>query len=287
MNRKDEEQMKGTILKWALLVLLAAYTVGMAVWANVRAADDVCSGIDIHITGISKADPVTEKGVLAELGKYPERIVGTPLRMLNTLKIENYLRSLAAFENVECALSSQGKLVVKITPMIPEIRVFDGPASYYVNKDGKRIRSNAEFYSDVPVVSGHFTRGFPATYVLPVTRFIQQDSLLSRLTGMIVAKDRDNILLVPVVTGHIINLGDTSDLPLKRRAILTAYKTILPARGWEKYDTISVKFKNLIVATRRDKTPLHPLPVVEEESDPEEGNIPTDAAPPEKKQADD
>nr|MDE7421741.1 hypothetical protein [Muribaculaceae bacterium] len=32
-----------------------------------------------------------------------------------------------------------------------------------------------------------------------------------------------------------------------------AYRKVLPAKGWNIYDTISVKFKNQIVASRRNK----------------------------------
>lgn len=278
--------MKNTILKWALLIVLMAYAIVIAVWANANAAADVCQGINVNIIGASRAGNITSRGVLSELGKYPGKITGTPTGQLNTLKIENYLRALNNFESVECVLNSRNYLEVNIVPMIPEIRVFDGDRSYYVNKDGKRIASNAEFFSDVPVVSGRFSRRFSPTYVLPVTRFIANDSVLKNLVGMIVVKDRDNIMLVPRIAGHIINFGDTSRLAEKRRALLTAYRNILPYKGWNHYDTISVKFKDLIVASRRDKTPLHPLPVIDEETDPEEGNIPTDVAPPEKKQHD-
>lgn len=268
-----------TIAKWTVLVVLIAYAIGMTVWAHQQAARHICTGIDVNIKGTSMADSVTRQGVMAELSRYPAKIVGAPFNTINTLQIQRYLQGFSNFEDVECLMSSQGRLMVNIVPMIPEIRVFDGNASYYVNKDGKRIESNAEFFADVPVVVGRFSRSMPPSYVLPVTRFIASDSLLSHLVGMVKVVDKDNILLLPRFEGQVINFGDTSRLAAKRRSLATAYHKILPYKGWEYYDTISVKFKGQIVATRRDKTPLHPVIPADDEIDPEEAALPQEAAP--------
>ncbi|MCM1153360.1 MAG: hypothetical protein NC328_06890 [Muribaculum sp.] len=285
--------MKKTILKWILMTALICYAIGMAIWANARAADDVCTGIQVNILGDSKANSVTPASVMTQLAKCPIKIIGSPLGALNTLDVENYLKSFQNFEDVECVMNSQGKLTVNITPMIPEIRVFDGERSYYVNKDGKTIPSTAEFYTDVPLVCGHFSKALPATYVLPVTRFINSDPTLKNLISQIVVRDKDNIILVPRISGHVINFGDTADLARKRKALLTAYHKILPFRGWETYDTISVRFKRQIVATRRDKTPLHPILAAEEDANPEEAALAEQqsqaqqAGPPDHRQQDD
>lgn len=268
-----------TIAKWTVLLALIAYAIGMSVWARNEAARNVCTGIDVNIRGVSKADTVTRNGVMAELSRYKSRITGAPINTINTLEIQRYLQGFSNFEEVECLMSSQGRLMVNIVPMVPEIRVFDGNSSYYVNKDGKRIASRAEFFSDVPVVTGHFTKSLRPADILKVTRFITADSLLNRLIGMVKVVDKDNILLIPRFEGQVINLGDTSRLHQKRRAILTAYHNILPYKGWEYYDTISVKFKGQIVASRRNKTPLHPVSLPDEQADPEEGSLPTEGTP--------
>ena len=44
----------------------------------------------------------------------------------------------------------------------------------------------------------------------------------------------------------------------------------MPYCGWETYDTISVKYRGQVVATRRDKTPRRHAPELEEQEDVEE-----------------
>lgn len=256
--------MQKTVVKWLLLALLLSYVVAMFVWARVQAANHICNGIDIVIEGSNQVSAVTPDGIREVLAGYPKPIQGQPLHSINTYDIAGYLHGINSFESVDCMITSQGNLRLKVTPMVPTIRVFDGAESYYVNKDGKTIAAIPGFHVDVPVVTGRFSPTLRPEIVMPLVRYMEADSLLKNLVSMIHVRDRSNIILIPRLKGHVINFGDTNRLDEKRRAIYTAYTKILPYKGWDAYDTISVKYRGQIVATRRDKTPRHPAVVVDE-----------------------
>lgn len=262
------------ILGWVILVVLVAYVVGAAIWAHAEAAKNSCKGIEIHIVEGHSTDSVTRKGIMAEINSYPEKIVGCQIPSIDTRKLEQHLKAYPQFEDVVCSFSTGGILNVKVTPMVPELRVFEDSTSYYINKDGKRMASKATFFVDVPVVSGKFNESFKPVDLLPVTRFIASDPMLKGLVGMVSANDIDNIILVPRIHGHVINFGDTNRLVEKRKALLAVYKKVLPYKGWEEYDTISVKFKGQVVATRRNKGNQLPQNVEFEETDMEEATLP-------------
>ena len=271
--------MRKTLIKWILLTLLIAYSAAVTAWARTEASKHSCKGIEVSIEGGRGADSVTRQGVLEELAKMPVRIVGIPVQQLDLMRIESYLAGYSNFEQVTCALTTDGLLRVSVVPMIPEVRVFSDTASYYINKEGKRIKSNANFYVDTPIVSGDFTSTFRPQDVLPVTRFIASDPELRELVSMVVARDADNIYLVPRILGHVINFGDTTRLAEKKRALFTMYHKVMPCKGWDEYDTISVRFRGQIVATRRDKTLLNHGPATDDnEVDPEEATLPDDPA---------
>ena len=257
-------------LKWTLLSLLIVYVAVMCGWSRAEANRHTCQGIEVVIDGENQVSSISEQSVKEVLQGYPKMIVGQPVHSINTYAIADYLRKFNNFETVDCLITTQGNLKVRVVPMVPAIRVFDGDKSYYVNKDGKTMAAIPGFHVDVPVVTGRFTKSFRPEVVLPVVRFIQEDPLLSNLIGMIQVNDRENIILVPRIKGHVINIGDVSRLEEKKRAILTAYRSILPYKCWENYDTISLKFQGQIVATRRDKTPLYPIEMVTDSIDAEE-----------------
>lgn len=264
-----------TIWKWLLLIAMLSYLVWISFWAHSEAARHTCIGIDVRISTATSADSITRRGVLEELEKYKGRIIGAQVNTINTADIQRYLSSLNNFESVECIMTPGGELRVNIIPMIPEIRVFGRQGSYYVNKDGKHIRSNAEFFVDVPIVKGDFSRSFPASTVLPLVRFINRDATMKNLVAMIDARDAHNLILIPRIHGHVINFGDTTRLTEKRDMLMLMYNRVMPYKGWEEYDTISVKFRGQIVATRRDKTPAAHSEEYLEDIDLEESTLPT------------
>lgn len=263
-----------TILKWVVLVVLFGYAVAATVWAHDEARKNSCKGITVEISNNFSADSLSKQGVLNEINRYHGKLIGEQISAINSRDLERYLKSYPQFEDVVCSFTTAGELKVSVIPMIPELRVFDDSLSYYINKEGKKMKSKASFFVDVPVVSGKFSESFPPSTLLPVTRFISSDPMLRNLVGMIHADDADNIILVPRIQGHVINFGDTSNLLEKKRALLAMYKKVMPYKGWETYDTISVKFKGQVVATRRNKGSLYPKMADFEDMDMEEATLP-------------
>ncbi len=256
--------------------MLLAYTAVMGFWAHGEASRHVCTGVEIEVHGAASTamDSTIRHGVREELQGYPRRIAGTPIREVDTRDVERFLTKRANFESVNCMMSSRGKLVIRVEPLVPVMRVFYGDKSYYINKAGKHIVSNAEFYSEVPAVTGRFNCNFSPRDVLPLVNYVTKDPMLSEWVSMIVAEDSRNLLLVPRVRGHVVNFGDTTRLKEKKEALAMFYRQVMPYKGWEEYDTISVKFRGQVVATRRDKTRLNHAEHYEEEVDLEEATLP-------------
>ncbi|MCM1005541.1 MAG: hypothetical protein NC402_04515 [Prevotella sp.] len=248
--------MSRTLTKWLILIALLAYAVIVSEWASSAVQKRNCTGVEIDIRPASPGVPdfLKPQAVLSEMGDIPAKFASTPLYAIDTDSLERHLNGVNNFEHVEVVRTSQGKLLVSVTPIVPEARVFTPAGSYYINKDGKRMDAGAEYFVDLPIVKGHFTNKMPASGALPVVRYIKNDPLLSQLITMIDYRSPANIMLVPRIRGHIINLGDTSDMPAKFEKLLLMYRKVMPYKGWNTYDTISLKFKGQIVATRADKT---------------------------------
>lgn len=256
-----------TWMKWLLLLALLAYATGMSVWAYNEVRSMRCRGIDVIIEPVpgQNASFLRPDAVKRELGSIAANWAKMPLNDINTRALEQHLNTINNFEHAEVLITSSGRLQVRVIPMIPEARIFTPTETYYINKDGKRLDAHPEYYADLPLVHGNFSRRMPASNVLPVTRYIRGDDLLRNLITMVDYRDPRNILLVPRIHGHIINLGDTSRLADKFSRLKLFYRQVLPHQGWEKYDTISVKYRGQIVATRADKRLLQHNNVADEE----------------------
>ncbi len=264
-----------TIIKVLICVLLIGYVSVAFALARLENSTRTCAGIDLRIDGSSIPDSVMRQGVSSQLKKYNHKIKGEKIGNINLQQIEDYLGKFSNFESVECSFNPDSRLRITITPIKPEVRVFaaDG-SSFYINRYGKRIDADAEFYIDVPVLLTSKTGNEHLAAALPVIRYVNSDSELKSLIAAYKVDGPHDVILIPRIHGHVVNFGDSTRLNEKRSAILAAYRQIMPVKGWNMYDTISVKFKNQIVATRRNKMISNHGMVEDEGEDLEEATLP-------------
>lgn len=158
-------------------------------------------------------------------------------------------------ENVQVNILNDGTVRIVATPMIPVARVFDSNAhnSYYINSEGKHIRAELRYHIDVPVVTGHFNTEHPAQNLLPLLNYVAADRRASALVAGISQEPDGNIIITPAIVGHVVNFGDTTLIDNKFRRLRSFYRQVLPTTGWDYYDTIAVKWKGKIFATRANK----------------------------------
>lgn len=251
------------LLRCIISIVLLAYLVIAVAWARSMASEARCQGVDIIVTDTLRTQFVTAPEIAREIGDLPRHARGMRLDSINTDSIEAILSKIDKIESARCIVTTDGLIRIEVDPMLPVARIFTASSSYYINKDGKRISANARYHSDVPVVSGQFDSVFGAKDILPLIKYIDSDSTWSNLITHIKVESPRNIILVPIIHGHVINIGDQNDLEDKFYRLERAYKEVLPVKGWDFYDTLTVKWGGQLVATRRVKKLHHAISAVD------------------------
>jgi len=236
-----------------ILAILVFALAGGIMWARNKAGQEVCTDIDVEIANADSTVFVTNQGILNDLNTLGIKLKGRKMADINASKVEEILSKSEYLENVECVKSGNGHILLRARQLVPVMRIFDGDVSYYVNRDGKKMAATANYHADVPVVQGHFTQRFPATRLLPLLNYIEADSTLHSLVTMVSVRDSNNILIVPDIQGHVVNLGNLDNIQNKFEKLKLFYREVMPQKGWLTYDTISVKWSHQVVATRRVK----------------------------------
>lgn len=232
--------------------MAVALTSGV-LWARNKAKGELCNAIDVIVVNGDSTSFVTPNGVLEDLKIKGISVVGKRMGDIDADYIEQQLKMSPYLESADCIKCQDGKVLIKVSQLVPVIRIFDGDNSYYVNRVGKRMEASMLYHCDVPVVQGHFNKQFPPTRLLPLISYVESDSLLSSLVTMYCVRDTNNIILVPSIGGHVVNLGSVDGFEGKFAKLKLFYEEVMPKRGWQAYDTISVKWNHQIVATRRVK----------------------------------
>lgn len=255
-------------------MILAVY-LGFALFiADDMSARERCAGVEVIVNGDAEAG----RDVRAEV----ERLLRgwgipggeKPLSRVNTQWVEERLGRLQFTEDVEVERLPDSRLRVTVTPMIPVARVFTSRGSYYINRDGKRAKADITYRRDVPLLFGEFDSVHPATELLPVIDYIGAHERWRHLVGQyrVLPGSRD-IILVPMIRGHVINIGDTADLSSKLARVEAIYDKVLPLKGWEFYDTLSVKWGGQVVASKREKPLPEPAILFDQEGEAEEEDV--------------
>lgn len=175
---------------------------------------------------------------------------------VNTYRLLEALSANNRIERASVNLLADGNLRVCVVPMVPVVRVFpdDNAPSYYVNAVGKRLPADPQHLVDVPVLCGNFTDPASVRRLLPMLATIHSDAGADALVAS-VSLDRStgDIIVHPNVVGHVINMGDTTAVANKLARVRSFYHNVMPVKGWNYYDTVSVKWGGRVVATRRTK----------------------------------
>ena len=222
-------------------------------WARGKSRGEVCTHVDVEVINADSTAFVTPQGVLSDLKGQGIKLEGKHMSEIDASDIEEALKLSPYLENADIVKCQNGRLLIRVSQLVPVLRVFDGNNSYYVNRMGKRMAANRYYHCDVPVVQGHFSKRYPETRLLPLIDYVENDSLLHSLVTMYIVRDTNNIILVPSISGHVVNIGNVSGLDNKFAKLKLFYREVMPQRGWNTFDTISVKWNHQVVATRRTK----------------------------------
>lgn len=251
-----------------MAVLLLTYMVVALSFTSRFASEELCRGITIVVTDSTSRRFVTASELRRELGRLPSEVTRMRLKDVNTDSIRRLFATIDKIEEVNVVKMTDHTIRITVDPMIPIARVFDQDHSYYINREGKRISANPRYHIDVPVIQGHFVDSvFSPVELLPLIEYIAGDSVWNPLMSMIKVDSPTDIMYVPIIRGQIVNLGGLDNIESKFARLRRFYEEVMPVKGWNYYDTVSVKWGGQIVATRRHKNLPNPFSIVEEEDE--------------------
>lgn len=280
---------RSTLIYAALCVVLLTYLCAATAWSLAAERNDVYNGVEIRIAENADVQFLTKADIDLMAGDevsvpLSRMLANRKRKRLSTRALEDRLAGNDKIESVHVNLLNNGKLLIDVVPMQPVARVFDSTGSYYINAAGKRIDADMRHKIDVPVVTGNFATGGHVVPLLPMLEIIKQNPEYDALVTAVSRDSKGDIIITPAVTGHVIVFGDTSMVVDKFERVRRFYKEVMAHKGWMFYDTLNVKWRGRLVATRRNaesvrRRELDAMQALMDEAVPEEVNLELDDAP--------
>jgi len=86
--------------------------------------------------------------------------------------------------------------------------------------------------------------------LLNMVKYIESDKFLSKIVSEIEVDNYKNIIIRPQISKQKIIFGYPDDLVNKFRKIKIFYDEIAPAKGWNTYSSVNVKYRNQIICDK-------------------------------------
>ena len=234
----------------------------------------VVKNLNITIHNNSENLFLNEKDISSFLASRDENLVSSKYRNISIPQIEKALNSHPAIENAEVAGDINGEIKIDVTQRTPVCRIInlDGE-SYYIDSQSKLMPLNDNYSARVIVANGFITEPYSRRYqysinqikenktfkelsvlddVMDVVNYINADSTLSLLIQQVYVNEEKEMELFPAVGNHKIIFGTTNLLEEKFNKLKLFYTQGLnKSDSWTKYSTINLKYKNLVVCTKK------------------------------------
>lgn len=241
--------------KWTirLVDLLLLVYLGFAVSSFNNPADQasVCTQVNIEMKdgntdGFMDAKELKE--LLQEKKLYP---LNRPMRYIDVRRLEAEIKKCAFINDVQCYKTQDGHVCINVEQQLPVLRIkSQNGEDYYIDREG-RVMRNEKYSSDLIVATGSISQDYARKVLAPLALIINGDALWSNQIVQIYVRPSGNIVLVPRVGDHIIELGKAENVREKLDRLDLFYRKGLNRVGWDRYEKISVEFKNQIICTKK------------------------------------
>lgn len=246
------------IFKILAFLLLLSYLVASFVLWNNESEKQVCQHFYITVRDSVENKLITAQGLYQYLDEHELIPRGRVCGEVSPMAIEQCVEKIDLLTDIECYYEDDGDVYLYVSQRRPVMRVItEYGGNYYLDAEGERIEPSALYVDYVPLVTGYVDEVISVQELKPIVEYIAHHDFWRNQVTQIYISPQHEIMIYPRVGEHIIVLGDANEYERKLNSVLTIYNKVIPDVGWNAYDTISVKYDDQVVCTRRDKKYRH------------------------------
>ena len=153
------------------------------------------------------------------------------------------------------------KLIVDLVQYQPIARlVYENKKDLYIDLHGNIFPTSTKFSERVILIHTADNINFDlkninstdyGKKIFTMINYIINDIFLSKIISEIDINYNKNIIIYPQVSKQKIIFGYPEKIDVKFDKLMLFYKKILPAKGWNTYKSVNLKFKNQIICDKK------------------------------------
>ena len=242
-------------------------------FASHKQSEMPCSGIAITIQEGHGSGFVDEMEIKQIIQNKFGTLEGKSLSSINISMLEKIINTNPFIYDAEVFSTIDGKLNIEVKQRIPVLRVINYKnETFYIDKEGVFMPSSEKFTARVPVANGFIYEretekkvkvynevesldtSFSRTkseQLFHIISFANTNAFWNAEVQQLYVNASGDIEMIPRVGNHTVILGDDKNLDEKFTKLLAFYHEGLNKKGWNKYSTINLKYKDQVVCTKK------------------------------------
>jgi cell division protein FtsQ len=231
-----------------------------------------CSGLEIWMENESEDLLFTsldlEKELAARFGKFESKSIDE----VNMEQVISFMRKNPNIDKADAHITIEGKLILEVTQCVPLARIVSNTGQhFYIDEKGKLLPVNPAYPARVIIANGNIIVPLKTGQTIfndqqdrknlnngiqtlreihRLARMMADDSVMNALVEQVFIMHDRSIRLATKAGSHVIEFGDTSFAEEKFENLKAFYKHGLTKTGWNKYHTISLRYRNQVVCSK-------------------------------------
>ena len=179
---------------------------------------------------------------------------------INFNDLEKKIKSNPHIKKVTLYKDLTGNLNVIVNQFQPIARiVYENKSKKYFDIDGEIFPTSLGYShrvllifltSKINFLNNNLNNTEFGVDLLNMVKYIESDKFLSKIVSEIEVDNFKNIIIRPQISKQKIIFGYPDDLVNKFRKIKIFYDDIAPAKGWNTYSSVNVKYRNQIICDK-------------------------------------
>lgn len=239
--------------------IIVVLTVLISIAAISKNASDIkCSRITIDLENTHKNYFLNEDDILDILTNEGSlNLIGMSSGSLNLRHLENKVKENPFVKDAEVFMDLRGVLGVKIYQKRPIARLMlNHDEDRYISNEGELLPMSRHYTARVPLIIGEI-KGMKnkknllesdyGSEFFDLLQFIDKDPFWRAQVAQLNLDRRGNIDILTQVSRQVVEFGHPDNLDSKFKKLMIFYKKILPAKGWNTYEKVNIKYKDQII----------------------------------------
>lgn len=243
-------------MKTAFKILLILIVAGFLIWSFIgvdkKADDRVCQGVELIVEDSLSLGLIDKEDVLAIMKSQQMSFEGKKLVDINMGQIERALSSSPYIDTVNCSVNAGGQLLMRVLPKVPALYVIpDKGEPYLLDRKGSDMPVG-DLTGNLCVATGNISKKFASSRLAAIASCIQDSAYWRAQVQQIEVVNEHDIRMYTRFADHVVLLGEAKDLPDQLWRLRVFYGKGLSEIGWNKYESVSVAYKGIVIGKGPD-----------------------------------